>query len=116
MAEPRRWFDPTQPQTLQNAVILCYIIAAFAIVFLLVSTPNPVSLFLGVAGYGVANERRWGYWLGIALAGLNVILWLLILYLGGFNIGALVNLAFMVALLALFLHPHSREYQSVWFK
>jgi hypothetical protein len=116
MAEPRRWFDPTQPQTLQGAVMLCYVIAAFAILFLLVAAPDPIALAIGVAGYGVANERRWGYWLGIVLGGINVLFWLVVLVYAGFSIAILVNLGFMVVLVALFLHPHSREYQRVWFK
>ena len=117
MAEPRRWFDPSQPQTLQIAVMLGYVIAAFALLFLLFGAlPDPISIGMGVASYGVANEKRWAYWLGVILGSVNVLFGLLILKWTGFTIAPLVNLAFMVALLALFLHPQSREYQRVWFR
>ena len=116
MAEPRHWFDPSQPQTLQGAVMLCYLTAAFSILWILFGAyPLVVSLGLGAAGYGVANERRWGYRLGIVLAAVSSLLFLLVVFAGGFG-GVIINLVFMVVLLALFLHPQSREYERVWFK
>jgi H+/Cl- antiporter ClcA len=114
MAEPRHWFDPSQPQTLQGAVMLCYITAAFSVLWVLFGVyPLVISLGLGIAGYGVANERRWGYWLGIVLAGLTSLV--LILFAGALG-GIILNLLFMGVLIALLLHPQSREYQRVWFK
>ena len=54
MAEPRHWFDPSQPQTLQGAVMLCYLTAAFSILWILFGAyPLVVSLGLGAAGYGL---------------------------------------------------------------
>ncbi len=65
MAEPRRWFDPSQPQTLQGAVMLSYVTAAISLLLVLFGAyPLVISLGLGAAAYGVANEQRWGYWLG----------------------------------------------------
>jgi hypothetical protein len=116
MAEPHRWFDSTQPQTLQGAVMLSYVIAAFGVLSLLSGAyPEVIALGLGAAGYGVANERRWGYWLGIVLAGLNVFVALLWVIETGFSL-LIVNLMLMVVLFALFVHPQSREYQRIWFK
>jgi len=116
MAEPRRWFDATQPQTLQTAVMLSYITAAFGILSILFgSFPGLIALGIGAGAYGVANERRWGYWLGIVLAGLSALLYLLVLA-GGFVFAIAINLVFTLALLALFLHPQSRGYQRIWFK
>ncbi len=116
MAEPRRWFDPSQPQTLQGAVMLSYLTAAISLLFLLFGAyPLVISLGLGAAAYGVANEKRWGYWLGIVLAGLSALLYLLLLLETGSG-GVILNLAFTAVLLALYLHPQSREYQRVWFK
>src|SRR2546423_1401107 len=64
--EPRRWTNPSQPQTLQIAVFLLYINAFFA---LLGGLFSPIGLLLvagGVgAGFGIANERKWGYGLGL---------------------------------------------------
>ena len=116
MAEPRHWFDSTQPQTLQTAVVLCYILAVLGILF---GFSSPVLLFsvaLALAGYGVANEKRWGYYLGIVVGVINVLAALAVLKYSGFSLPALANVGFMVAVVALFLHPQSREYQRVWFK
>jgi hypothetical protein len=106
--EARRWTNPSQPQTLQIAVFLLYINAFFTLLYF-----SPAALLLvagGVAGgYGIANERRWGYYLGIATAVLTM------LYGGGFGGQSLVTLAFDIALVALLLHPQSRDYQRIWF-
>jgi len=117
MSGPRRWFDQSQPQTLQGAVMLSYITAALGLVAIILgSYPifEIVPLGLGLAGYGVANEKRWGYWLGIVLAGFTVLLDVSILVLG--VIGIIINLLFSVVLVALFLHPQSRQYQRIWFR
>jgi hypothetical protein len=115
MAEPRKWFDPSQPQTLQGAVMLSYLTAAISLLFILFGAyPLVFSLGLGAAGYGVANDRRWGYWLGVVLAGLTG-LGLLLAVVSGIH-SLVINLLFMVVLVALYLHPQSREYQRVWFK
>src|SRR5580692_10219014 len=115
MADARRWFDGSQPQTLQGAVMLCYLTAVFGVIALLVGggVIEIVPLALGAAGYGVANEKRWGYRLGVALAGLNVLIDLYVLVLGGYFI--VLSLLFAVVLLALFLHTQSREYERIWF-
>jgi uncharacterized membrane protein len=114
VAEVRRFFDPSQPQTLQGAVMLCYLTAAFGVLSVLFGAyPGLIALSLGVAGYGVANERRWGYWLGIVLTGLSIFVYLFALVIGLFAI--ILNLLFAFVLLALFLHPQSREYQRIWF-
>jgi hypothetical protein len=107
-----RWLDRTQPQTLYMAVILLYINAAFLLLsgFVLL----PVAAGGVAAGYGIANEKKWGYGLGIAMAILPFVLQLL--FLGNPFATSLINLMFEIALLALLLHPQSREYQRIWFK
>ena len=115
MAEPRKWFDPSQPQTLQGAVMLSYVTAAISLLFVLFGAyPLVFSLGLGAAGYGVANDRRWGYWLGVVLAALTALGLLGAVVSGAHSL--VINLLFMVVLVALYLHPQSREYQRVWFK
>ena len=100
--------------------MLSYATAAFSLLWILFGAyPRLLSLGLGVAGYGVANERRWGYWLGIVLAGLSVLSYLLVLFYAGSASGSGSSAStwlFTVVLIALFLHPQSREYQRVWFK
>jgi hypothetical protein len=124
MAESRRWFDNSQPQTLQGAVMLSYLTAAFGLLSILRGAYplfEIVPLGLGAAAYGVANEKRWGFWLGVVLAGITVLFDALVLYLvrsGGAEsiLLSLVNLFFGVVVLFLYLHPQSREYQRIWFK
>ena len=115
--------NPAQPQTHQIAVFLLYFNAAFLILYLLLGRYwfSPViSLVVAAggfaAGYGIANERRWGYGLGILMAFLP---FLVRLALGGVDavLGTnLINLMFEIALVALLLHPQSRDYQRIWFK
>ncbi|MHB8438835.1 MAG: hypothetical protein ACYDD4_06700 [Acidimicrobiales bacterium] len=110
----RRWFDSSQPQTLQGAVMLCYITAAFGLLSLLLGGALfIVPVLLAVGGFGVANEKRWGYMLAVALALLNVLVGLIGVFT--YTLGIL-NLLFDVVLAALLLHPHSREYQRIWFR
>jgi hypothetical protein len=98
--------------------MLCYLTAAFSLIWVLFGAyPLVIVLALGAAGYGVANERRWGYWLGIVLTGLSVFIYLYVLvaFSSGVAFGTIINLLFTLVLLALFLHPQSREYQRIWF-
>jgi hypothetical protein len=113
-----RWLDRTQPQTLFMAVILLYINSVFYL--LGVGLLKPVGLLIAAggvaAGWGIANQKKWGYALGVIMAVLPFIAMLVPGFLGvSFGVG-LVNLMFEIALLALLLHPQSREYQRIWFK
>jgi hypothetical protein len=114
--------DSSQPQTLQGAVMLCYITAAFGLLslFLGASALVIVPLALGVAGFGVANEKRWAYGLGLALATVDVVVDLAALFLLGAgaagDLSLVITILFAVVLFALLIHPQSREYQRIWFK
>ena len=118
--ETTRWTNPTQPQTLQSAVILLYISAAFSVLF---SGLAGVAVLLAAGqvagGFGIANERRWGYQLAVAVAVLPF------LFLFAFNslsdiadnlFRILLTFAFDIVLLVLLLHPQSRDYQRIWFR
>ena len=111
----------SQPQTLQIAVFLLYVNAAFALFDMLRFGIFPL-LSLAVvggsvaAGYGIANEKRWGYVLGVAMAFLPFALRLLYAGVDGVLSTSLLNLMFEIALVALLLHPQSRDYQRIWFK
>jgi hypothetical protein len=116
--QTRRWVDPSQPQTLQIAVFLLYAQAVLLLLF--GAFLNPVGLALiagGVgAGYGIANEHKWGYGLGLLVAVFPFV-WR-IAYGGLNNVFStdIVSLMFEVALIVLLLHPQSREYERIWFK
>jgi hypothetical protein len=118
----RRWTNPSQPQTLQIAVWLLYFNGVLGLVFGTVfGRLGPllaIAALVGcvAAGFGIANEARWGYGLGVALAGLQVLLYVVVAGgLTGLLGPLLISFAFAVALLALLVHPMSREYQRIWF-
>jgi hypothetical protein len=116
--EQRRWTNTSQPQTLQIAVFLLYINAFFAA--FLGGLGSVIGLLLiaahVAAGYGIANEKKWGYGLGLGVALLPFALNLLYNGLGGVLGADLISLMFQIALVALLVHPQSREYQRIWFK
>lgn len=118
MPDTRHWFDTSQPQTLQSAVLLSYFTAAFGLFFFVFygvhSLLEIVALALAPGAYGIANEKRWGYRIGIVMAGLYALLCLygLIFVTPTF----ILSLLFAAVLVALLLHPQSREYQRIWFR
>jgi hypothetical protein len=121
--ETRRWTNPSQPQTLQIAVFLLYFDAVFAVIYGAVFSPIGLLLTAGyvAGGFGIANERRWGYTVAVIVAGLALLPWVYFLFSDTgeffeslFSLAA-INLMFSIALLALLLHPQSREYQRIWF-
>lgn len=123
--ETRRFLNPSQPQTLYLGCMLLYLNAVIGLILgssLLYFGPLIGILLLvgqGVAGFGIANEQRWGYWLGVAVSGLALVPYLLFIADGGlqvvFDPGFLIGIVFPVALFVLLIHPMSREYQRVWF-
>lgn len=111
-----RWVDTTQPQTLFMATILLYFTAGSELLLLGGLTHFlwwPIVAGQIAAGFGIANEKKWGYGLGIAVAILPFIL----LFTSKDPFAKdLISVLFDVALVALLLHRQSREYQRIWFK
>ena len=120
----RRWLNQGQPQTLIIACFLLYINGAFAVLSLLsasftgVQTADILAVAAGVLGaFGIANERRWGYYLAIGVAFLPFVYRAVLnSNHNPFGGGDLITLVFEIALVALLLHTESRHYQKVWFK
>ncbi len=117
--QEHRWFDRSQPTTLQNAVLLGYFAAAFTLLALLglwfgggYGLPG---ILLGVGAYGMANDRKWGYVLALVAGAVLalVLLGVLIVY---HALVVLIQFAFAVALVALLAHPHSRAYVRIYFR
>ena len=109
----RRWVNRHQPQTLVLSTVLLYMEGLFNLArgtgLLL------VGLGMAAAGFGIANDRRWGWWLGVTMAGLSVVARLT--WFGyGSSMTFLLSLVFPVALFALLVHPHSRGHQRIWFE
>jgi hypothetical protein len=119
VAGPQKFFDPSQPQTLQIATFLLYLDAAL-LVLRGAAFASGLGLMLAAGSvggaYGMANNRKWGYGLsvGVALFGL-VYPFLLGVTLSNMVRFATVELLLAVALVALLVHPQSREYQRIWF-
>jgi hypothetical protein len=116
VAGPQRFFDPSQPQTLQIATFLLYLDAVFALLGGLFSAPGLLiaAAYAGSA-YGMANGKKWGYGLALGVAILQ-----LVVLVANNNIDVLlrahtIQVMFAVALLGLLVHPQSREYQRIWF-
>ena len=115
--ETRRWINHSLPQSLGNAVLLLYISAAFDALAGYLFSVFGIVIVVGkvAAGFGIANEQKWGYKLGLVMAFLPFILRFLI---GGVDavLGTgIISLLFEILLVALLLHEQSREHQRIWF-
>jgi len=112
-----RWLNQTQPQTLVIGTVLLYLDAVFNV---LGGLGSPILLLIGAAmaagGYGIANEHKWGYAMGAAAAVAQLLLLIAVVHLSGILGSWLIDAIFDVALVALLLHPDSRDYQRIWFK
>jgi hypothetical protein len=112
----RKFLNQSQPQTLVLGTLLLYVNAVFG----LLSVFNVLGLILVVAlavgGYGIANEWKWAYTVGVAAAVLQLVLLLAVFGFSVFEFPVIITLLFDGALVALLLHPESRSYQRIWFK
>jgi len=117
----RRWFNPDHPQTLQGATGLFYLNALIYLVDLLGG--GAVALVISIFGFlasaysglALANDSKRGYQGAIGVAAVLTAATIVALVTGG-GVGVLINLVFDVALLALLVHPQSRDYASTFFE
>jgi hypothetical protein len=119
--ETTRWTNPSQPQTLQSSVILLYVSAGFSMLFGGLGSGLLVLLAAAkvAAGWGCANERKWGYQLavGAALAPFAILIY--VIGLDGVAhhlLRIIVSFAFDIVLVALLVHRETRSYQRIWFR
>ena len=118
--QQRRWLNPAQPQTLQIAVFLFYANSFFILLALLLNADLPllyIGIFVGqvAAGWGIANEMKWAYYLGLAMAVLPF--GIRFYYYNNPFVGTGLHQPHVrdrpdrppV-------HPQSRDYQRIWFK
>jgi hypothetical protein len=114
--DERRFFNPHQPQTLQIAVILSYVDAVLGL-FGLGAPGLLVSIGLGAGAFGIANEKKWGYAVAVVAACIQLAILFGLFGLSVLNnVSLLLEFLFDAALVALLLHPMSRDYQRIWFK
>ena len=115
-----KWVNHFQPQTLVIATFLCYIDAVFGVLFGVIATSVFAQLaiiaLLGAGGLGIANEKRWGYATAVSGAVLQLVMLIAVFGAAVLTSTAIISLLFDGALVALLLHPMSREYQRIWFK
>ena len=119
-----RWLNPSHPQTLQTAVMLAYLNSVFTILninFLGVVSEFGAPLLFVVAaaqaagGFGVANEKKWGYLLAVSACALILLARFIVVVKVGIDL-SIIGLMFSGALLALLLHKQSRDYRKIWFR
>ena len=111
-----RFLNQSQPQTLVIATVLLYLNGFFNLISFFRILPL-VGIAMAVSGWGIANERRWGYALGVGAAITQVALYVLWFGISSIFDGInAIGFIFDVALVALLLHPMSREYQRIWFE
>lgn len=131
----RVWINNRQPQTLYIAQVMLYFRGVMGLLFGPLALIGDVALFgseflaaawillttVGAvaAAFGIANERRWGYRLGVAAAVAPFVIRLQVVFTDGL-VDALtydpLGLVFDVAILAALLHRMSAEYQRVYFR
>jgi hypothetical protein len=138
--QQRRWYDPNVPQTLAIAQILLYINGVFAFLYEVLAPRAGSSglirlLFVGAVAaygfgaYGIANGRKLGWQLGVVAAFSPFVLRFIDIQLSfgfftmseklrytlGLYGGGIISALFDAALIALLLHPMSRNHQKIWF-
>jgi len=110
-----RWFNPSQPQTLQIGVLLLYLNGFFAIFAGAYGLIFAIGFVAGAVG--IASEKKWGYAVGVVTAALQVLVLLAVFGIEVLTDGRLlIRFVFDGALVALLLHPMSRDYQRIWFR
>jgi hypothetical protein len=115
-----RWFNPHQPQTLQSAVVLLYVLTIPLVIGAIAGGVQLYGLLLILlslgSGIGIANDKRWAYPLGIVAAVLPVVF--IIVIAVSYHLLAVnwIALLFQAALFILLVHRQSREYVRIWFE
>ncbi len=138
MLNRRKWIDRMQPQTLQIATWLLYINGFFALVELIdgggvlhyFRQRYTFGFLLGLAvvalhvagAFLMANERKFGWTLSVVAAVPPFVLTFVAYTQLNAPIryrlfgASLLSFAFDVAVLALLLHPQSKEHQRIWYQ
>jgi len=113
----RKFLNMQQPQTLVIGTLLLYLnaffgllsgLGGFAIMLL-------VAVAMAAGAFGIANEKKWGYSLGVVGAVANFLILVLLVGLGGIFGRYIISTLFDGALVLLLVHPMSRDYQRIWF-
>ena len=73
---------------------------------------------LALGGLGIANEKKWGYYAGVAgaVSAVVAVLWWMQRAEDFTSLSMLIRLMFDFVLVVLLLHPMSRSYRKIWFR
>ncbi|MDQ2678416.1 MAG: hypothetical protein M3Y51_06690 [Actinomycetota bacterium] len=123
----RRWFNPNVPQTLYIAQFLLYFDAFWMLLGVFTGVGLGVLGLLALAAYvygayGIANEKKLGYQIAVVASFIPLAIRLVIFLTGRESFtfvlfsSSILNVLFEYALIALLLHPMSREHQKIWFR
>ena len=115
--ENMRWFNQSHPQTLQIGVILLYIDGVLSLF-------RGAGLLLGVvavgAAVGIANDKRIGWYAGIAVSAIFPLILAWILWNDGlgqlFDFDFMIAAVFPIAQLVALLHTQTQSHVKVWFQ
>ena len=110
-----RLYNRSLPQMLSTAQLLLYVNAVLDLLF---HFGGSLSIILALAeaggAFGLANEKKWGYWLALCAASVPVLL--IVLYFGALSyFSALITLLVRGVVVAFLIHPSSRSYKTVYF-
>lgn len=120
-----RWFNPSQPQTIQGAVILSYFNAFFSLFSIgalarITGVPGAIIFLALIAqaggAVGIASERRVGYMACIGGSAVMTLVDVLVVLDDGIFGLSLIGLMFSAALMTLLLHDQTRGYARIWFR
>jgi len=121
--ETRRLVNDSQPRSLFWAQVALYVWAAYPFVRMIIEgepSPWPVLFGLGAAfaAYGISNEGKWAYALGLGVAVLSLLPVIddavhrpTLLLMPDF----LLLLAVPPTIIVLLRNPSARDYVRVWF-
>lgn len=103
-------------------MFLLYLDAVFGLFFGALFNVIGLILLVGsaLAALGIANEHRWGYWLGVAMAAVGLAPFVYFALADGIthviSLPVLFDLVLPVVLAVALAHPQSRDYQRAFFR
>lgn len=120
--ENLRWVNRNHPQTLYIGVLLLYFGAVFSVLGGALASGLGLLIALGSVGAGlaIAQDKRVGWYVGVAISAIVPFLLARYLWQEGFStlfdFNFLLNAVFPVAQLSALVHPMSRSYTRVYFE
>ena len=124
---PTRWYNPNLPQTLVISQFLLYFGAFYGILEVLRGQSIGYLILVVASIYGaggIASALKVGYRVAVVASFLPLILRALeaietgevLANLRDILLGNVIDALFQYALIALLLHPQSRDHQRIWFE